>query len=28
VLQEFRKIRRRVGGPVRVRRLIEQGRRF
>lgn len=28
VLQEFRNIRRRVTGPVRVRRLIEQGRRF
>jgi len=28
VLQEFRKIRRRVGRPVRVRLLIEQGRRF
>jgi prevent-host-death family protein len=28
VREEFRKIRRRVGGRVSVRRLIEQGRRF
>ncbi len=28
LLQEFRKIRRRAGRPLRVRRLIEQGRRF